>query len=60
MTHLSEQQIKFYDEKGYIAPIEVLSKQEANEIRQEIEIIEKKWPNALEGIGRNYVQLCQI
>ena len=57
MTHLSEQQIKFYDEKGYIAPIEVLSKQEANEIRQEIEIIEKKWPNALEGIGRNYVHL---
>ena len=57
MTHLSEQQIKFYDEKGYIAPIDVLSKQEANEIRQEIETIEKKWPNALEGIGRNYVHL---
>jgi len=57
MTHLSEQQIKFYDEKGYIAPIDVLSRQEANEIRQEIETIEKKWPNALEGIGRNYVHL---
>ena len=57
MTHLSEQQIKFYNEKGYIAPIDVLSKQEANEIRQEIETIEKKWPNALEGIGRNYVHL---
>ena len=57
MTHLSEQQIKFYDEKGYIAPIDVLSRQEANEIRQEIDTIEKKWPNALEGIGRNYVHL---
>ena len=57
MTHLSEQQIKFYNEKGYIAPIDVLSRQEANEIRQEIETIEKKWPNALEGIGRNYVHL---
>ena len=57
MAKLSEQQIKFYDEKGYIAPIDVLSKQEANEIRQEIETIEKKWPNALEGIGRNYVHL---
>jgi hypothetical protein len=57
MTHLSGQQIKFYDEKGYIAPIDVLSKQEANEIRQEIETIEKKWPNAFEGIGRNYVHL---
>ena len=57
MAKLSEQQIKFYDEKGYIAPIDVLSKEEANEIRQEIETIEKKWPNALEGIGRNYVHL---
>ena len=57
MAKLSEQQIKFYDEKGYIAPIDVLSKHEANQIRQEIETIEKKWPNALEGIGRNYVHL---
>ena len=57
MAKLSEQQIKFYDEKGYIAPIDVLSRQEANEIRQEIDTIEKKWPNALEGIGRNYVHL---
>ena len=57
MAKLSEQQIKFYDEKGYIAPIDVLSNHEANQIRQEIETIEKKWPNALEGIGRNYVHL---
>ena len=57
MTNLSDQQINFYNQKGYVAPIDVLSKKEANEIRQEIEIIEKKWPNALEGIGRNYVHL---
>ena len=57
MTHLSDQQIKFYNEKGYIAPIDVLSIKEANEIREEIETIEKKWPNALEGLGRNYVCL---
>ena len=57
MTNLSEQQINFYNKKGYIAPINVLSKQEANEIRQEIEIIEEKWPNALQGIGRNYLHL---
>ena len=57
MANLSEQQINFYNKKGYIAPINVLSKQEANEIRQEIEIIEEKWPNALEGIGRNYLHL---
>ena len=57
MTHLSDQQIKFYNEKGYVAPIDVLSIQEANEIREEIETIEKKWPNALEGLGRNYVHM---
>lgn len=57
MTRLSEQQINFYNKNGYIAPINVLSKQEANEIRQEIEIIEEKWPNAIEGIGRNYLHL---
>ena len=57
MRNLSEQQINFYNKKGYIAPINVLSKQEANEIRQEIEIIEEKWPNALQGIGRNYLHL---
>ena len=57
MTYLSDQQIKFYNEKGYVAPIDVLSTQEANEIREEIETIEKKWPNALEGLGRNYVHM---
>jgi len=57
MTYLSDQQIKFYNEKGYVAPIDVLSIQEANEIREEIETIEKKWPNALEGLGRNYVHM---
>ena len=57
MTNLSDQQIKFYNEKGYVAPIDVLSIQEANEIREEIETIEKKWPNALEGLGRNYVHM---
>ena len=57
MSNLSDQQINFYNEKGYVAPIDVLSKEEASEIRNEIEIIEKKWPNALKGIGRNYVHL---
>ena len=57
MTNLSAQQIKYYNEKGYIAPIDVLSNQEASEIRKEIETIEKKWPDALAGPGRNYVHL---
>jgi len=57
MSNLSDQQINFYNEKGYVAPIDALSIQEANEIRREIETIEKKWPHALEGIGRNYVHM---
>ena len=57
MAKLSVDQINQYDEKGYVAPIEVLNKDEANEIKKEIEFIEKKWPNELDGLGRNYVHL---
>ena len=54
---LTADQIKDYEDNGYISPIDILSKDEANEIREEIEFIEKKWPNELEGLGRNYVHL---
>ena len=57
MPKLSDQQINFYNEKGYISPIDVFSIKEAKEIRDEIENIEKKWPNFLEGLGRNYVHI---
>ena len=55
--HLSSHQIKQYEQAGYVAPIDVLSKEDAKEIRDEIEYIEKKWPEELEGLGRNYVHL---
>ena len=57
MSHLSKKEINEYNEKGYIAPIDALTKDEADEVREEIEFIEKKWPNELEGLGRNYVHL---
>jgi len=57
VTSLSSQQIIKYNEEGFIAPIDVFSTQEANEIKKEIEFIEKKWPNELDEIGRNYVHL---
>jgi len=57
MSHLLKKEINEYNEKGYFAPIDALTKDEANEVREEIEFIEKKWPNALEGLGRNYVHL---
>ena len=57
MTYLTSYQLKQYNDEGYVAPINVLSKDEANEIRNEIEFIENKWPKELEGSGRNYVHL---
>ena len=57
MSNLSLEQINQYNEDGYISPIDVLSTDEAGEINQEIERIEKDWPNELEGLGRNYVHL---
>ena len=52
---LTTEQIQNYKDNGYVSPIDILSKKEAYEIREEIEFIEKKWPNELEGLGRNYV-----
>jgi hypothetical protein len=57
MSNLSLEQINQYKEDGYIAPIDVLTKDEAEEVKKEIEYIEKKWPNEIEGLGRNYVHL---
>ena len=55
MSNLTSDQIKQYQDKGFVAPIEALSQNEANEVRDEIELIEKKWPRELEGLGRNNV-----
>jgi len=57
MSSLTSAQLKQYEENGYVAPVDVLSKEEANEVKDEIELIEKKWPNELEGLGRNYIHL---
>ena len=57
MTYLNSNQLKQYHKDGYVAPINAITKEEADEIRNEIEFIESKWPNELEGSGRNYVHL---
>ena len=57
MSILSLEQINQYKKDGYIAPIDVLTKDEAEEVKKEIEYIEKKWPNEIQGLGRNYVHL---
>ena len=55
MSMLSSKEIKNYKDHGFVAPIDVLSSQEAAKIKEEIEYIEKKWPNELVGLGRNNV-----
>ena len=57
MTYLSSNQLKQYEDQGYISPIEVLSNSEALETRKEIELIEKKLPNEIDNAGRYNVHL---
>ena len=57
MFSLTSDQINDYNNNGYLAPINVLTKNEASEVRAEIEKIEKLWPNELDGLGRNYVHM---
>ncbi len=57
MTYLSSNQLKQYEDQGYVYPIEVLSSSEALEAREEIELIEKKMPNEIDKSGRYNVHL---
>ena len=57
MPKLSSNQLQEYNDNGYVAPIEVFSKDEAFEIRKEIENIETKWPDELKGAGRYYAHM---
>ena len=57
MPLLSEDQIKQYNQKGYVSPIQALTKNQAQEVKEEIEFIENKWPNELKNLGRNYPHL---
>ena len=52
MTYLSSNQLKQYEDEGFVSPIDIFSKDKAKEIRDEIELIEKKLPNELEKTGR--------
>ena len=52
MTYLSPNQLKQYEDDGFISPINIFSKEKAKEIRNEIELIEKEMPQELEKSGR--------
>ena len=55
MSSLNAKQLKDYKDQGFVAPIDILTEEEAKKIKEEIEYIEKKWPNELVGLGRNNV-----
>ena len=52
MSKLSSNQLQEYNHNGYVAPIDILTKNETIEIRKEIEFIEQKFPNEIEKSGR--------
>ena len=57
MSTLTLDNLNQYQDQGFLSPVNALTTDEAKEVREEIERIEKKWPNELEGLGRNYVHL---
>ena len=50
---LTVEQQEAYARDGWVAPIDIFTEEEAAEIRAEIEAAEARWPNALDGAGRN-------
>ena len=54
-TGLTGKQIKEYNENGYIAPIDILSLEQVKIIREEIDYVEKKWPDEINGLNRNNI-----
>ncbi|MBD1149013.1 hypothetical protein IDH11_04355 [Pelagibacterales bacterium SAG-MED30] len=57
MSKLTTDQIQQYHKEGYVAPIEILTREEALEVRNEIELIENRFPNELNNSGRYNVHL---
>ena len=52
MPSLTTAQLKQYEDEGFVSPINIFSKVKIKEIRDEIELIEKRLPNELEKRGR--------
>tara|TARA_B100001287_G_scaffold103416_1_gene86941 strand:+ start:530 stop:1357 length:828 start_codon:yes stop_codon:yes gene_type:complete len=52
MTYLNSNQLKQYQDEGFVSPINIFSKEKAKQIRNEIELIEKDKPEEIEKSGR--------
>ena len=55
MALLTEDQVQFYNDNGYVAPIDIFTEEEALAMRQELEAIEHDMPEAITGPNRNNV-----
>ncbi|MGU9962073.1 MAG: phytanoyl-CoA dioxygenase family protein [Candidatus Puniceispirillales bacterium WSBS_2018_MAG_OTU23] len=55
MAELSKEQVNFYHENGYIAPIDIFSEDEALALRSELEMLERDHADAVTGKNRNNV-----
>jgi len=55
VSHLTKEQIDLYNRDGFIAPIDIYSREEAAAIRQELEGLEASYPEAVTGRNRNNV-----
>tara|TARA_Y100001935_G_C17197402_1_gene453237 strand:- start:57 stop:884 length:828 start_codon:yes stop_codon:yes gene_type:complete len=52
MSFLNTNQLKQYEDDGFVSPISIFSKDKAKEVRREIELIEKQMPEELKDSGR--------
>ena len=57
MTFLSSNQLKQYKEEGYLSGLNAISEEEAIKAKEEIELIEKELPSAINNKGRYNVHL---
>ena len=55
---LTSAQQQAYERDGFVAPIDIFSADEIADIRAEIEEAEARWPDALDGPGRNNAHLA--
>ena len=54
-SSLTIKQINQYNKNGYISPIDILSLDQVKKTIKEIENIEKKWPDEINGLNRNNI-----
>ena len=54
-SELKLSQIQQYNENGFLSPIDMLNLDEVRKLRDEIELIETKWPEQINGLNRNNI-----